>query len=47
MVKKKRATLNVSVETKKALDVVKATGQSYDGLIKTLLLFYVKQLLDT
>jgi predicted CopG family antitoxin len=35
---KKRASLNISKEAKEKLDEVKHTGQSYDGLIRELLI---------
>ncbi len=33
---KKRATLNISLETKSELATVKSPGQSYDGIIREL-----------
>jgi len=36
----KRATVNLSQKTKDALDSLKHSGQSYDGLIKDLVKFW-------
>ena len=33
---KNRVTMNISWETKELLDLIKHTGQSYDGLIREL-----------
>jgi len=40
MAKKKRASLSLSQTTKDALDSLKHSGQSYDGLIKDLVKFW-------
>lgn len=38
--KRERAPLNISRQTKDALDSLKHSGQSYDGLIKELIKFW-------
>ncbi len=43
MSKEKRASVNLSRATKDALDSIKHTGQSYDGLIRELLRFRKEQ----
>jgi predicted CopG family antitoxin len=40
---KKRVTVSISRETKEVLDSIKHTGQSYDGLIRELVLFRKKE----
>jgi len=42
--RKPRTTLNISKDTKDAMDVVRVTGQSYDGLIRMLLEWYIKEI---
>jgi predicted CopG family antitoxin len=39
---KKRASLNVSKEAKAKLDEIKHTGQSYDGVIRELVMHWKK-----
>ena len=36
----KRTTINISFEAKSQMDTVKATGQSYDGIIRDLVQFW-------
>jgi hypothetical protein len=40
---KKRATLNISKDAKDKMDELKHTGQSYDGFIQELLIYWEKQ----
>jgi len=39
----KRVSLSISRETKAMLDSVKHTGQSYNGLLQELVIFWKKQ----
>lgn len=41
--KAKRTTISILRETKDALDTIKHTGQSYDGLIQELVRLWKKQ----
>jgi len=41
--KKKRASLSISKETKGMLDSIKHTGQSYEGLIQELIKLWEKE----
>ncbi len=41
---KKRVNLNISKEAKDKLDELRHTGQSYDGLIRELLVYWKKSL---
>jgi len=41
--KKKRASLSISKETKELLDSIKHIGQSYEGLIQELIKFWGKE----
>ena len=41
--KKNRATVSISKETKALLDSIKHTGQSYDGLIRELVMCWKKE----
>jgi len=41
--KKKRASLSISKETKGMLDSIKHTGQSYEGLIQELIKLWGKE----
>ncbi len=41
--KAKRTTISISIETKDALDTIKHTGQSYDGLIQELVRLWTKR----
>ena len=41
--KKNRATVSISKETKGLLDSIKHTGQSYDGLIRELVMYWKKR----
>lgn len=41
--KKKRASLSISKETKEMLDSIKHTGQSYGGLIQELIKLWEKE----
>ncbi len=36
---RKRASISISKETKELLDSIKHTGQSYDGLIRELVVY--------
>ena len=36
---RKRASISISKETKELLDLIKHTGQSYDGLIRELVVY--------
>ena len=38
---KKRATINISLEAKSELDMVRSIGQSYDGIIRQLVKFWM------
>jgi predicted CopG family antitoxin len=40
---KKRTCLSISKEAKVKLDEIKHTGQSYDGIIQELLMYWKKQ----
>jgi len=40
---KKRVTVSISRETKEVLDSVKHTGQSYEGLIRDLVMCWKKK----
>ena len=42
-IKRKRSTLSISEETKRLLDSVKHTGQSYNGLLQELIGLYKKE----
>lgn len=41
--RKNRASLSISKETKKLLNSIKHTGQSYDGLIQELVILWKKE----
>jgi hypothetical protein len=41
--KKKRATLNVTAETKAVLTSIRRTGQSYNGLIQEMIALWKKE----
>ncbi len=43
MTKEKRASISLSQTAKDALDSIKRTGQSYDGLIRELVKFWKEQ----
>jgi len=40
---RKRTTISISIRTKEELDKLKHPGQSYDGLFKELLEFWVEE----
>jgi len=40
---KKRTSLNISKKTKELLDSIKHPGQSYDGLIRELVMYWKKK----
>lgn len=39
----RRATINISQEAKSKLDAVKSSGQSYDGIIRDLVKFWMER----
>ncbi len=41
--RQRRASLSISKETKELLDSIKHTGQSYDGLIRELVMYRKKK----
>ena len=41
--RKKRVTVSISMETKGYLDLIKHTGQSYDGLLRDLVMCWKKK----
>jgi len=43
MPRKNRAVLNISLEVKSELDTIKASGQSYNGVIRDLVKFWKEE----